>query len=161
MPARAIYMDCAIDTCTKKNVRNGPNGATCTADRCKRKYAKQRRELDSEPAGGDGGAAVLASADVMPANMWVNDVEEILGERCCERHKLSRVRRKRGPGSAARQQFLVRGGFLVDDDESDTEDTIPDNDTFWVDKDVLLDTIDKADVKAALKKRYESVIAGL
>ena len=71
------------------------------------------------------------------------------------------MRRKRGPGSAARQQFLVRGGFLVDDDESDTEDTIPDNDTFWVDKDVLLDTIDKADVKAALKKRYESVIAGL
>ena len=161
MSACAIYMDCAIDTCKKKNVRNGPNGATCTADSCKRKYAKQRRELDSEPAGGDGGAAVLASADVMPANMWVNDVEEILGERCCEPHKLSRVRRKRGPGSAARQQFLVRGGFLIDDDESDTEDKIPDNDTFWVDKDVLLDTIAEEDVKAALKERYESVLGDL
>ena len=63
----------------------------------------------------------LADADVMPDNMWVTDVAEILGERCCEPHRLSRVRRKRGPGSAARQQFLVRGGFLIDDDESDTD----------------------------------------
>ena len=160
MPARAIFMDCAISSCKKKNVRNGPGSATCAAASCKRKYAKLR-ELDGEPAGGDGGAAVLAGADVMPDNMWVNDVEEILGERCCEPQKLSRGRRKRGPGSAARQQFLVRGGFLVDDDESDTEGNIPANDTFWVDQDVLLDSISKADIKAALKKRYESVLAGL
>ena len=50
---------------------------------------------------------------------------------------------------------------IIDDDESDTEDKIPDNDTFWVDKDVLLDTIAEEDVKAALKERYESVLGDL
>ena len=156
-----IFYGCAISSCTKKNPRNGPNGATCTADKCKTAYKRLRRQTDDAMAGDNVAAAVPANTDVLPANMWVHDVEEILGERCCEPHKLSSGRRKRGPGSAARQQFLVRGGFLVDDDESDTEDDIPEPNSFWVDRDVLLETIAEADVKAALKTRYESVLASL
>ena len=67
-----------------------------------------------------------------------------------------------GPGSAYCQEFLVRGTFLEEDgDEDDEDDDTPEPNTFWVEKSVLLDTIDRRDVKAALEKRHKRVISEL
>ena len=98
----------------------------------------------------------------MPEGVWVNEIMEILGERCCEVHKLSKKKRKNGPGTAYAQEYLVRGTFLEDDGDDDgDEDDVPEPNTFWVDKDALLDTIDRNDVKAALEERHKRVISEL
>ena len=69
----------------------------------------------------------------------------------------------RRPRSAARQQFLVRGTFLEEDGDSDGDDhdDTPEPNTFWVDKDVLLDTISKDDVEESLRLRHEAVCGEL
>ncbi len=102
-------------------------------------------------------------ADLMPDGMWVHDIAEILGERCCELHKLSKKKRKNGPGSAYAQQFLVRGTFLEDDGDEDDEDEdeTPEPNTFWVNKDDLIETINVDDVKEALRARHEAVLEEL
>ena len=100
--------------------------------------------------------------DEMPDNMWVHELEEILGERACVLQKLTKVQRKNGPRSAAKQQFLVRGHFLcvVEDDDED-EDESPEPNTFWVDQDELLHTIVLSDVRKALEQRQKAVLAAL
>lgn len=99
---------------------------------------------------------------MMPETMWVHELEEILGERCCIVRQLSPIQRKCGPRSKARQQFLVRGKFVheVGEDEEE-EDDEPALDTFWVDQDELLSTIAVDDIEEALETRHEAVVAGL
>ena len=64
--------------------------------------------------------------------MWVNEIKEILGERCCKPSSMTRKKRKCGPESTYLQEYLVRGTFLVeDDDESDADDE-PEPNTYWV-----------------------------
>ena len=71
--------------------------------------------------------------------MWVHELQEILGERACVVHELSKVQLKCGPRSAARQQFLVRGSFLMDvEDGDEEEDDTPEPNTYWVHKADLL-----------------------
>ena len=146
---------------SKGNRRNGKNGARCTASSCKDAYKEYRKRCrEATPTEGE---AAPTAAEVMPGGMWVAWLEEILGERCCEPSKMSKKKRKNGPGSAARQQFLVRGTFLEedgDDDDDDMDDT-PDPNTFWVDKEALLETIAKGDVATALKERHEAVCGDL
>ena len=107
--------------------------------------------------------AARAAAEKMPEGMWVNEIEEILGERGCELHILTKKKRKKGPGTAYVQEYLVRGTFLEDDgdEDDDDEDDVPEPNTFWVEKDALLDTIDREDVKAALVERHKRAISEL
>jgi len=109
-----------------------------------------------------------AEADVdseeMPAGMWVHEIDELLGERCCKPMNLSRKKRKCGPGTSCQQQFLVRGMFLVQDataGEDSSEDDQPEPNTFWVDRDKLLETVAADAVRDALRERHERVMEDL
>ena len=83
--------------------------------------------------------------------MWVHELQEILGECACVVHELSKVQLKCGPRSAARQQFLVRGSFLMDvEDGDEEEDNTPEPNTYWVHKADLLKTIAVDDVEDRL-----------
>ena len=101
----------------------------------------------------------------MPDSMWVHELTEILGERCCKPDTLSNKRRRCGPqGDSYIQEFLVRGTFLEEDadDEDEPEDEdVPEPNTYWVTRADLLEPIDKEDVKAALKERQERVMCEL
>ena len=154
------FSGCVICKGQKGCVRNGKRGKTCAANECKNKYRDERAQ---QPTVGPVAAAEQPVADKMPDGMWVHEIEEILGERCCEPHKLSKKKRKGGPGSAYKQEFLVRGTYLEDDGEADDddEDNTPQPNTFWVTKTDLLDTIAVEDVKAALRARHEAVLGDL
>ena len=125
------------------------------------------RQRAAEKAGSLQAVALQAAAgddrhEMMPENMWVHQLEEILGERCCVVKQLTPVQRKCGPRGKAQQQFLVRGRFLqeVEEDDED-EDDEPALDTFWVDQTDLLSTIAVNDIEEALEARHEAVVAGL
>ena len=155
-----VFKDCMICKGNKKRPRNGQGGRTCSADECKKAYKELRAQQTTV---GLDVAGVPPAAGEMPKNMWVKEVEEILGERCCEPHRMSKKKRKNGPGNTYKQQFLVRGTFLEDDgDAEDTDDDeTPEPETFWIDKADLLETIDIEDVKEALRKRHEDVLDDL
>ena len=154
------FSGCVVCGGKRGQPRNGKRGRTCSANSCKREYRDQRAE---QPTMGLGDAVQQPVADRMPDGMWVHEIEEILGERCCEPHKMSKKKRKNGPGSAYRQRFLVRGTFLEEDgdDDDDDEDSTPEPNTFWVDKFDVLETISIEDVKAALRARHEAVLEDL
>ena len=104
------------------------------------------------------------AVEEMPDNMSVVEVLAILGERCCVLRKLKRKQRRGGPAQAYSQQFLVRGTFMEDDDsddEGECEEEVPEPDTYWVDQEVLLATIQVEDVKRRWMKRHERVLSGL
>ena len=110
MPS-SVYNDCVICSGQEKLPRNGPGGSTCSASRCKRAYKEQR----ALPTVGLALGTDALHSEKMPANKWVQSIEEILGERCCEPLKMSHKKRKNGPGASSVQEFLVRGYFLEDD----------------------------------------------
>ena len=87
-------------------MRNGTGGNTCTANACKIEYKEQRANRSTEQ---DGAAGALSTSEKMPDGMSVHEVHEILGERCCEQYKLTKKKRKNGPGNSYCQEFLVRG----------------------------------------------------
>ena len=157
------FKACAICKGRRGNPRNGKAGKTCSANQCKQEYKEQRAQCGIAPTDGlANDIASQAAAEAMPGGMWVHEIEEILGERCCELHKLTKKKRKNGPGSAYSQEFLVRGTFLEEEgDDEDEEDDTPEPNNFWVEKSVLLDTIAKSDVKAALEERHKRVISEL
>ena len=158
MPTR-VYKDCVICSGQEKRPRNGPGGSTCSASRCKRAYKEQR----ALPTVGLALGTDALHPEKMPANKWVQSIEEILGERCCEPLKLSHKKRKNGPGASCKQEFLVRGYFLEDDGDAndEEEDDTPEPNTYWIEKDDLLETIAIADVKDALQQRHEEVLEDL
>ena len=158
MPTR-VYKDCVICSGQEKRPRNGPGGSTCSASRCKRAYKEQR----ALPTVGLALGTDTLHPDKMPANKWVQSIEEILGERCCEPLKMSHKKRKNGPGASSVQEFLVRGYFLEDDGDAndEEEDDTPEPNTYWIEKDDLLETIAIADVKDALQQRHEEVLEDL
>ena len=161
MPGR-VFNGCAVCFGKKKRPRNGQGGKTCSASSCKEEY-KERRAAGGQQAQ-LGGVDVELAAEKMPFGMWVHEIEEILGERCCElRQHLSKKKRKNGPGSAYLQEFLVRGTFLEDDGdgEDSDEDSAPEPNTFWVEQDVLLETIALEDVKDALQARHDAIMGDL
>ena len=160
MPGR-VFKGCVVCNGTKQRPRNGRGGKTCSASSCKEEY-KERRAAGGQQAQ-LGGVETELAAEKMPFGMWVHEVEEILGERCCELRQLSKKKRKNGPGSAYLQEFLVRGSFLEadGDGEDSDEDEAPEPNTFWVDKDDLLETIALEDVKDALKARHDAVMGDL
>ena len=159
----AIFKECLICKGKKRQPRNGRGGRTCTANECKSAYKEQRAEQPTAGLALGAGAAVQQVDERMPAGMWVHEIEEILGERCCELLQLSNKKRKNGPGSACKQEFLVRGTFLEDDgdEDDDEEDASPEPNTFWVLKDDLLATIAVGDIKTALQERHEAIMEDL
>ena len=143
--------------------RNGVGGQTCTANQCKKNYKRRRAEDGLSAAGTvELGGMAPALGETMPDGTWVQELDEILGERCCELRLLNHKKRKNGPGTQYQQQYLVRGKFLEDDgDEDDDEDDSPEPNTYWVNEVDLLETISKADVKAALVARHDHVMRNL
>ena len=93
--------------------------------------------------------------------MMLRGIEEILGECCCEPHAVNKLQRKNGPRSSYRQQFLVRGSFLIVDDEDNEEDDQPEPNTYWVDQNALFASITAAAVREAQVERHAHVIASL
>ena len=89
--------------------------------------------------------------------MMLRGIEEILGECCCEPHAMNKLQRKNGPRSSYRQQFLVRGSFLIVDEEDDQ----PEPNTYWVDQNALTASTTAAAVLVAVAKRHAHVIASL
>ena len=158
MPS-SVYNDCVICSGQEKLPRNGPGGSTCSASRCKRAYKEQR----ALPTVGLALGTDALHSEKMPANKWVQSIEEILGERCCEPLKLSHKKRKNGPGDSSVQEFLVRGYFLEDDGDAndEEEDDTPEPNMYWVEKKDLLETIDIEDVKDALRQRHDEVLEDL
>ena len=144
--------------------RASPNSTRCTAGACKTALTAQRaaeKAAAPQPVASQAAAGEDAHEE-MPETMWVHELQEILGERACVVRKLSKVQLKCGPRSAARQQFLVRGSFLVDvEDGDEEEDDAPEPNTFWVHQADLLETIAVEDVEEALEARQEAVMAGL
>jgi len=122
----------------------------------KRQQSQAAAEQDKAPA--------AVGSECMPEGMWVHEVVEILGERCCRPDKLSAKRRRSGPRDSYRQEFLIRGTFLEDDgDEGNEEDEedVPEPNTYWVTLDDLLQTIEKSAVLEHLSARHDSVKSAL
>ena len=161
--APKVFKGCVECSGTNKLPRNGKRGATCSAHACKAAYAAKRAARAAAAAAElPAGEAAPALGEMMPEGMWVAELDEILGERCCELRSMTHKKRKNGPGASYRQQYLVRGKFLEDDgDEDDDDDDSPEPNTFWVDEVDLLETISKGDVKDALILRHERVINDL
>ena len=156
-PSRRVFKDCTVCEGRSGRPRNGDGGLTCSASKCKKAYAQKRASSSLV----DERALVTAVVfDVMPENMSVQELKEILGERCCRPQQMSYKKRKNGPGSSYFQEYLVRGGFLVaeTEDDDDDDDDEPEPNTYWVDEQTLLETISKDDVKDALKARHNNVI---
>ena len=103
------------------------------------------------------------SAEEMPDGVWVHELTEILGERCCRVRLLSRKRRRSGPQDSYQQEYLIRGTFLEDDGDEEEQDTpwVPEPNMYWVTKEDLLQTIERDDVRKALKERQERVLGDL
>tara|TARA_B110000046_G_C12827450_1_gene328030 strand:+ start:61 stop:603 length:543 start_codon:yes stop_codon:yes gene_type:complete len=126
---------------------------------------------DGAAGGGKGGCATASGiAGCGGRGRSRGDARDDVGARAardprraaCVVRKLSKVQLKCGPRSAARQQFLVRGSFLVDvEDGDEEEDDAPEPNTFWVHQADLLETIAVEDVEEALEARQEAVMAGL
>jgi hypothetical protein len=109
-------------------------------------------------------ASAAVGSDSMPEGMWVHELIEILGERCCRPERLTAKRRRSGPRDSYQQEFLVRGTFLEDDgDEGSEEDEedVPEPNTYWVTQDDLLQTIEKSVVLEHLHARQDHVKNGL
>ena len=144
--------------------RASPNSTRCTAGECKTALPAQWAAAKAamlQPMASQAAADADAHEE-MPETMWVHELQEILGERACVVRKLSKVQLKCGPRSAARQQFLVRGSFLVEVEDGDEEgDDTPEPNTYWVHQADLLETIAVEDVEEALEARQETVMDGL
>lgn len=102
-----------------------------------------------------------------PDNMVVVEVSEILGERGCDPRNLERKRRRNGPGRRYSLQLLVRGKFIENDDsESDGEgeddvDSVPDPNTFWIDKNDVLRAVKKPALRKLIEKWQKRVMSEL
>ena len=95
-----------------------------------------------------------AKSDIIPHDMAVVTITEILGERCCRPAYMVAKRRRCGPRERDRsrgQEYLVRGFFDGDDEEGedseDDADAVHHSNTFWVSVDVVLEIIGIADLK--------------
>eukprot|EP00966_Prymnesium_polylepis_P287926 6650091-Prymnesium_polylepis.2 len=146
--------------------RASPNAVRCTASECTKALTRERQAAKGQQEQPPEAAApqqLLESAEEMPDGMWVHELTEILGERCCRLHLLSKKRRRVGPRDSYQQEYLIRGTFLEDDGDEGEEDEedVPEPNTYWVTEEDLLQTIEREDVKTALKERQERVLRDL
>ena len=159
MPARSGFAGCPI--C--KGSSGCPKvGRRCSAGKCKKEYARRRAQASGDDAD-ETPQAPATDSDNMPSNKYVVELLAILGERCCLPHRMRPHQRRGGPGNAYSQQFLVRGYYMETDAEDEEEgvEEMHEANTYWVDQEVLLDSIDADDVKKALKERFKRVLADI
>jgi hypothetical protein len=169
MPRRravAGWAGCRFCKGKKGLPRASPNSVRCTASECTKALTRERKaakELQVEPSEAAVPQQALESIEEMPDGVWVHELGEILGERCCRVRLLSDKRRRSGPRDSYQQEYLVRGTFLEDDGDEGEEDEedVPEPNTYWVTEEALLQTIERADVKQALQERQEHVLEGL
>ena len=160
------WAGCRFCKGTKNLPRASPNSVRCTAAACTKALTRERqaaREQQEQPPEAAGPQQALESAVEMPDGMWVHELTEILGERCCRLHLLSKKRRRVGPRDSYQQEYLIRGTFLEDDGDEGEEDEEdgPEPNTYWVTQEDLLQTIERDDVRKALKERQERVLGDL
>ena len=104
--------------------RASPNSVRCTAAACTKALTRERqaaRGQQEQPSEAAVPQQALESAEEMPDGMWVHELTEILGERCCRLHLLSKKRRRVGPRDSYQQEYLIRGTFLEDDGDEGEE----------------------------------------
>ena len=143
--------------------RASKNSVRCTAFECSKKLTEKRKAKEQEQPEVAVPQQALEDSEDLPEGVWVHELTEILGERCCRPNKLSNKRRRVGPRDSYQQEYLVRGLFLEDDDDEGEEDEeeVAEPNTYWVSEADLLQTIGKDDVKDALKRRQERVLQEL
>ena len=122
-------------------------GAQCAAQllrapRCK-KLTEVRKAKEQEQPEVAVPQQALEDSEDLPEGLWVHELTEILGERCCRPAKLSNKRRRVGPRDSYQQEYLIRGLFLEDDgDEGEAdEEEVAEPNTYWVTEADLLQTI--------------------
>ena len=163
---RRGFQGCVICHGTSGCKRKMPGGSTCTKRSCQDEYTLQRKQaklpVQTQPAT----ELDMDNVEDMPEYMYVVDLQEILGERCCRPSQLSNPERRGGPRQKSKyQEFLVRGSFLEnqpedgDDDEDDDDwEPPPFDSTFWVSSADLYENIDYADVRQAIVERQKKVL---
>ena len=165
-PRKAIFYACVECSGSQGCGRNGRGGLTCSSHPCKAAYKKKRAERPLSSTEGKSNAVALDAVEMLPPGKWIQELEEILGERCCLLRTLNLKKRKNGPGTSYQQQFLVRGKFLedtADGDDSDA-DECPEWNTFWMDAADLVQRLFRRQMsrhKAALVVRHKRVLAEL
>lgn len=156
-----VFSDCTVCQGSSGRPRNGTGGRTCTANKCKNQYKALRHGGSEQVEQVQSPATVQINHEQMPDNMQVEEMNKILGERCCRPSKLAPKRRRSGPGSAYEQEYLILGTFIENDegdDEDDEDEIVPEPNTYWVAEADLLETIDPADVKKLLIERHKEVL---
>ena len=99
--------------------RASANSKRCTASQCVKALTvlrNQEKELRQQQSPG----VPHTESDIIPHDMAVVTITEILGERCCRPADMAAKRRRCGPRERDRargQEYLVRGLFDGDDDE--------------------------------------------
>ena len=93
----------------------------------------------------------------------VHELKEILGIRCFAPHKFLEgdVQRRSGP-LRPRRQYLVRGTFIETELEiPDDFEIVPQAETYWVDEDDLLETIDHNEIQQCVYSLFDEIENGL
>ena len=140
----------------------------CTFSNCVQALSalrNQEKELRQQQSPG----VPHTESDIIPHDMAVVTITEILGERCCRPADKAAKRRRCGPcehDRARGQEYLVRGFFDGDDDEEgedseDDADAVHHSNTYWVPVDVVLETIAVADLEEKLVARHAAMLAHL
>ena len=162
MPESGVETRCtnSVPTLT---LRRWPSRHARECNRRARSGFEAAREQQEQPPEAAVPQQAPESAEEMPDGVWVHELTEILGERCCRVRLLSRKRRRSGPQDSYQQEYLIRGTFLEDDGDEEEQDTpwVPEPNMYWVTKEDLLQTIERDDVRKALKERQERVLGDL
>ena len=129
-------MDCVECFGANGRARRSDGSATCLHDKCKRDYAKRRRDSSND---GD----ICSPVAKLPRHKC-RKIKDVLGVSLCLTSEMTgeekRIGRKSGDDDI---QCQVRGGFGGARDK--LEDLIPD--TRWVKLDELVDAMDHAQLK--------------
>ncbi|KAL1500081.1 hypothetical protein AB1Y20_012755 [Prymnesium parvum] len=149
--------------------RASKNSRSCTAYACKKALRKRRLEQGAQlpEASLITQPAPRLTGERMPRNMYVQELRQILGERCCLPSEMSNFCRRNGPYNGGQQEFLVRGYFMEVDTRQDVDtlelrsaeeaDPVGELNLLWVHVDDLSATICKSDIQAALLDRLQCV----
>ena len=82
--------------------RASKNSVRCTASACTKKLTEVRKAKEQEQPEVAVSQQALEDSEDLPEGLWVHELTEILGERCCRPAKLSNKRRRVGPRDTSR-----------------------------------------------------------
>jgi len=106
---------------------------------------------------GRGAAAAAAAQSAALQDEFVSEVKEILGHRRCDPSQFDiTVRRNTLAEKNETVEYLVQGIFTTDDDAD-----LGGGDMRWLNLDTILETVDGAEVKQALKAYEKALCSAL